>query len=153
MTHEIPQEKTVKEVIDDHRAKVILVGTSHISKQSEQKIDEAIKIYKPDIICLELDKQRFGALLSGAKSSLSPKLIRQIGLFGYMFVLFGNVVQGQLAKIVGTKPGLDMMHGYKRGVESQKKVALIDQPIHITLSRLSKQFKKREFFIVHFFGK
>jgi len=144
MAHEIPQEKTVKELIDKHRAKVILVGTSHISKQSEEKIDDAISKHTPDIICLELDRQRFAALISGAKSNLSPKLIRHVGVVGYIFVVFASLVQGQLAKIVGTKPGLDMMYGYKKGVELQKKVALIDQPIQKTLHGLSKRFKKRE---------
>lgn len=148
MTHEIPEEKTVKELIDKHRAKVILVGTSHISKQSETKIDEAIAKHNPDIICLELDKQRFSALISGAKSNLSPKMIKHIGVIGYVFVVFAGLVQGQLAKLVGTKPGLDMLYGYQKGVNSQKKVALIDQPIQITLSHLSKKFKKREIFLM-----
>ena len=57
MTHAIQTDKTVKELIDAHRAKVVLVGTSHIAKQSEQIISDAINKHKPSIGVV-LEQQR-----------------------------------------------------------------------------------------------
>ena len=126
------------------RKKIILVGTSHVSTESVQKIDAAIAEHKPQIICLELDKQRFEGLLHGHRTKFSFKLIRQIGIIGTLFVLIGSNVQNHIAKKIGTTPGIDMLHGFKKGRELGIKVALIDQPASITLKKLSKQFKKRE---------
>jgi pheromone shutdown protein TraB len=139
--------------------RIIIVGTSHVSTDSTILIEEALKKYNPDLVCLELDAQRFDALLHNRESKFSFKIVKQVGLFGAMFVLIAGSVQKYIAKKLGAKPGLDMMHGYHKGKEMGAKVALVDQPMQTTLRRFSKQFKKREIWrmfidtIKGFFGK
>ena len=41
---------------------LIIIGTAHISKQSAELVEEVITAEKPDIVCVELDKQRLEAL-------------------------------------------------------------------------------------------
>jgi len=127
-------------------SKIHLLGTSHISADSVKKIKTLIPQINPDFICVELDQQRVQALLSNQKPSYSPLLIRQIGLFGYIFAVLGGTVQRYLGKKYGLKPGSDMKATVVTGSQLAIKVALIDQPISITLRKLSKTFTIREFF-------
>ena len=42
---------------------ITIIGTSHIARQSIREVKEAIEKGKPDIVALELDRQRLPALL------------------------------------------------------------------------------------------
>ena len=46
---------------------IILVGTAHISKESITLVEDTIQNEAPDVIGVELDKERLGQLLSGKK--------------------------------------------------------------------------------------
>jgi pheromone shutdown protein TraB len=128
--------------------RIIIVGTSHVSHKSMDIIEKAISDYNPDLVCLELDAARFDALLHNRETKFSWKLVKQIGLFGTLFLLVGGSFQKYIAKKIGSKPGLDMMHGYYKGKESGARVALIDQPADVTLRRFSRYFKRREIFVM-----
>ena len=92
-------------------------------------------------------------MMSGAKRKAKWKDIRQIGVKGFLFNLFGAWVEDKLGKMVGIKPGSDM----KKAIECARKVdarlALVDQDIAITLKRLSKEitWKEKWCFVKEFF--
>ncbi len=44
--------------------KIILVGTSHIAKQSIRRVKKAIEENKPDIVAVELDSKRFYSIIA-----------------------------------------------------------------------------------------
>lgn len=121
---------------------IILVGTSHISKESIKRIDECYDKYNPEIVCLELDKNRLEGLLNPNNKKMSRKdkknLRKQIGFFGYLFYLVSSKMQNSVAKKVGMKPGVDMLRGYNLAKEKNLKLALIDLPIIYTLKKVSK---------------
>jgi len=121
-------------------ARIKLLGTSHVSSESVEQIKHAIDTLNPDFVCVELDRARLDGIRSG-KKSLSPKLMFHIGVGGYIFLLFGSLVQRTLAKKMNLVPGADMITAveYAKG----RKVALIDQPVHITLRRVSAVLKFR----------
>lgn len=123
-------------LISKHMAKIKLLGTSHVSPKSVEQVKRSIDELQPDIVCVELDKHRLDGMLSKEKQSKSPKLIFKIGAGGYIFLLFGSYVQKKIAQKLGMKPGQDMLTAveYSKG----RKVALIDQPAHITLKKMSK---------------
>jgi len=121
-------------------AEIYLVGTSHVSQESIEKIDKVFKKVEPTIICVELDKERLQGLDTNRKPSYPLSLIRQIGLFGYIFARFGGAIQRQLSKKTNVKPGGDMHHAIKVARENKIQHAVIDQPIQITLKKLSKAF-------------
>ncbi|MBI4918718.1 TraB/GumN family protein [archaeon] len=124
---------------------IILLGTSHIAKESLEKVEKVISDEKPDLVCLELDKKRLLGLLSKrTKGRLSLKDIMRIGVKGYLFSLIGGYVQEKLGKKVGIIPGSDMLHAFKVAKKNQIKIALIDQDIEVTLKKFSKAITWKE---------
>jgi pheromone shutdown-related protein TraB len=119
---------------------VLIVGTSHIARQSVKEVKTAFEEFKPDIVAVELDQSRLQGLLSEKKGSPPLSLIRQVGLGGYLFALIGGALQKKLGDIVGMRPGVDMLTALRLAHENGKPGALIDRDILITLQRLSKAF-------------
>lgn len=121
-----------------------IVGTSHISRQSIQEIKKAVAELTPDIIAVELDAGRAQALLQEQKTSLSLAEIWRIGVRGYLFAKFGQILQQKLGKMVGVSPGEEMKTALKLAAERKIQVALIDQPLPVTLRKFSKALTWRE---------
>ena len=129
-----------------HYKNIAVLGTSHIASSSVNEISDYIKSHKPDIVAVELDRQRLVGLLSKEpqKATLSPTLIFKIGVVGFLFLLIGRYVQKKLGDVVGMTPGADMKQAVLEAQREQLRVALIDQDISVTLRRLSKAFTLRE---------
>ncbi|MDO8480982.1 MAG: TraB domain-containing protein [Nanoarchaeota archaeon] len=120
-----------------------LLGTSHIAKQSMDEITKAVDKLNPDIIAIELDKSRLQALLSG-QSKVSLKHLPAVGINGWLFAKLGSWASRKLGKAVGVDPGAEMKVAIQLGKERQKRIALIDQPIEITLKRFSSALTWKE---------
>ena len=123
-----------------------IVGTSHIAEQSIAEIKKKIEENKPDIIALELDSQRAAVLLEEKKQKKGSSLsgIRAFGVKGYLFARLGQFVQQKLGQKVGVSPGSEMKTALELARKNNLEVALIDQPIQITLQKFSKSFTWRE---------
>jgi pheromone shutdown-related protein TraB len=121
-----------------------LIGTSHIAKQSLEEVASTIQKEKPDIIALELDKRRFYALTHDVKRKTKLTDIKKIGIKGFLFNIFGAWIENKLGKMVGVKPGSEMMTAIVLAKKYKIKIALIDQDIQITLRRISAALTKRE---------
>jgi len=121
-----------------------LLGTSHIAQQSIKEINLAVEKDKPDIIAVELDLQRANALMNEEQGKASVRDISKIGFKGYMFVKIGHYVQQKLGKSVGIAPGTEMKTAIQLAKQHQLQLALIDQPIQITLKRFSKELTWKE---------
>tara|TARA_Y100000310_G_scaffold339874_1_gene433937 strand:- start:1544 stop:2230 length:687 start_codon:yes stop_codon:yes gene_type:complete len=130
-----------------------IIGTSHIAKQSINEIKTAVKEDKPDLIAIELDLQRASALMSEEKSKIGLTDILKIGIKGYLFVKIGQYVQQKLGKLVGIAPGSEMKTALKLARKEKIQIALIDQPIQITLKNFSKSltWKEKFRFVIDFF--
>jgi len=123
---------------------LILIGTSHIAEQSLKEVEKTIIEKKPDIIALELDKKRFYALTQKGTRKISLKDIQRIGLKGFIFNIIGAWVERKLGKYVGVKPGSEMLKAIELAKRNKIRIALIDQDIEITLSKLSKSISWKE---------
>ena len=123
---------------------LVFLGTSHISKQSLEEVKNYIEQEKPNIIALELDKKRLHALMSKGSKRPDFRSIKQIGLKGFLFSLFGAWAEKKLGKLVGVAPGSEMKQAIKIAGKEKIELALIDQDIEITLSRLSKSITWKE---------
>jgi pheromone shutdown protein TraB len=121
-----------------------LVGTSHIASQSIREVRRAFEEWTPDVVAVELDPARLHALLTEAKPSYSPKMIRVIGVRGYLFALIGSLVQRQLGRIVGVSPGSDMLAAVRLAHKEKRMLLLVDQDLQVTLRRLSKAMGWKE---------
>ena len=123
---------------------ITLIGTSHIAKESVKKVTQTIIEEKPEIVALELDPGRAYALQHNIKRPKNITLLRSLGVSGFLFYLFGEVVQKKLGKIVNLQPGSEMLVAMKTSAKVGSKIALIVRDIQITLRRFSKHFRKRE---------
>jgi pheromone shutdown-related protein TraB len=132
----------------DKYSNLYLIGSSHISKQSIKEIKKAFEDLKPDLVAVELDKQRLHGLMSDKKSKFSLYDIKRVGLKGFLFALIGSWASNKLGKLVGVKPGTEMKTAIKLAKKNKVKVALIDQNIEVTLKKFSKAFTWKEKFRV-----
>jgi pheromone shutdown-related protein TraB len=136
-----------------HYRNLLIIGTSHIAKHSLAEIESLFYKENPDVVAVELDKERLRAMLSDQKPNYSPSLIKTLGIKGYLFALLGGLLQQKLGDVVGIKPGSDMLRAVQLAQQNNKKIALIDRDIKITLTRLSKAiwWKEKLNFVVYLF--
>jgi pheromone shutdown-related protein TraB len=132
---------------------LIIIGTSHIAKQSIKDIHQAFKDYEPDIVAVELDKRRLPSLLSDTRQHAKFRDMFKIGVKGYLFLLLGAWAEKKLGDAVGIKPGADMKSAILKAKEAEIPIAFIDQDITITLKKLSKgiSWKEKWHFLVDLF--
>ncbi len=114
-----------------------VIGTSHIAKDSVSMVRETMLAEKPDIVAVELDHARLQVMLSDEKPRFSLSMLRLMGLTGALFFFIGNFLQRRLGKIIGASPGEEMKTAVKLARQNGTRVALIDQPFNITMSRIS----------------
>jgi pheromone shutdown-related protein TraB len=123
---------------------LIIVGTSHIARESVNKVRKAIEEFRPDVVAVELDARRYQGLMGKQKQRLSFYAMRKVGVKGFLFALIGGYVSKKLGRMVGVEPGEDMKSAIKMALKHDIKVALIDQDIEITLKRFSQALTWRE---------
>ena len=134
---------------------ITLIGTSHIARESVNKVKKTIKEQQPDIVAVELDARRFYALThQSKKQKFSFYAISRVGLKGFLFAMIGSWATKKLGRMVGVDPGEEMLTAIKLAKKNKITVALIDRDIEITLSRLSRYltWKERWNFFVDLFN-
>lgn len=129
-----------------HYKKLMVIGTSHIAKQSLNEIELAFQQNNPDIVAVELDRRRLHSLLTEEKSKVSVREVGRIGLKGYLFAAVGGWLQRKLGNIVGVMPGSEMKLAVELAKKANAKIALIDQDIEITLRKFSQRLTWKEKF-------
>lgn len=122
-----------------------VLGTSHIAKQSIHQVKQAITTIKPEIIALELDRGRFFALMSNNKRT-SLKAYKKLGFKALLLNLIGAYLERKLSKSTGILPGTEMKTAIEIAKKNNIKIELIDQPIEITLKKLTTQLTRKEKF-------
>lgn len=123
-------------------ASIILVGTSHVSKQSAHDAEAAIAT--ADLVAIELDAGRAQGLLSGRRASFG-ELRRHLGLRTALLATVLRWLQERIASSLDVTPGLEMKASLEAAARAKKPVALIDREIAVTMHRLRMAFGVREF--------
>lgn len=121
-----------------------IIGTSHISIESVKAIEKEVEANRPDLMCIELDKNRFYALLQEKRKGPGLRDIKRIGFKGFLFLIIGGYVEKNLGKKVGLEPGAEMKAAINLAQKHKIALALVDQPIEITLKKFSKTFSNKE---------
>lgn len=116
---------------------LIIIGTAHISKQSAELVSEVIRAEKPDIVCVELDKQRFEALSNQKKwENLDLKsIIKQKQLSTLIINILLSSYQKKLGSKLGVNPGVELLEATKVAEELNIPIELGDRDVRITLKR------------------
>lgn len=123
---------------------LIIIGTSHIAKESVAQVRKVIEDVKPAVVALELDSGRAHALLSKKEGKLRWCDIKKIGFKGFLFSIIGGYVERKLGERVGTVPGSEMKAAIFAARKIGAQVALVDQDISVTLKRFSQVLSWRE---------
>ena len=116
---------------------LILIGTSHIAKESINEVNSVIKNESPEIIALELDPLRFNKLIFGKGEKFNIKNINLLNLIG-------AYIEKKLGEKVGVSPGAEMKEAVELAKKNKIQIALIDQDIRITLKRFKKELTFKE---------
>jgi pheromone shutdown-related protein TraB len=125
---------------------IIIISTSHVAKESVEKVKKTILEGKPGIVAVELDASRLVGLFQKQRS-IPVSAIFKIGLSSYIFFTVARVLQQKIGKIVGIVPGAEMKAAVLAARETGAKIALIDRRIEITVQRLTKAITWREKFM------
>ncbi len=143
--YEINYNFNYKNPVASTGARIILVGTAHVSEKSVAEVNEVIDKERPDIVAVELDKGRYRAL----KGKEEPKEINIKELLSggkfYYFLLHWLLayVQKKIGADTGVKPGAEMLSAIEKAEKTGARIALIDRDIQITLGRF---WNKMSFF-------
>lgn len=117
---------------------IYLVKTAHVSKNSINDVKECIGEVKPDVICIELDEDRYKKISDPEKWSDTDivKVIKEKKV-GFLLVnLILASFQRRMAINMDSNSGGEMLEGIKQAKELNVPLVLADRPIKTTFSRI-----------------
>jgi pheromone shutdown-related protein TraB len=137
----------LEEKISDN---IILIGTAHISEESVREVRNAIEMYKPDIVAVELCQRRYDSISKKDKWENTPvtALIKSNNAYFMLAQTFLSSIQRKLGEEYGVEPGSEMMAAMQEAEKNQVPVALVDRDITVTLKRAWRLMGIREKFRV-----
>ena len=112
----------------------MLIGTAHVIDLS-LPLERHIKNFDPDIVALELDKQRWYALKTESQRTEGPFFLRVLAR-----------LQKYLGDYFGSSPGSEMIVATNIANSIGAKLAFIDKPILQTIQGAWKNMPWNEFF-------
>tara|TARA_B100001250_G_scaffold355182_1_gene329519 strand:- start:679 stop:1365 length:687 start_codon:yes stop_codon:yes gene_type:complete len=115
---------------------LMLIGTAHVIDLS-LPLERHIKNFNPDLIALELDKQRWYALKTESRRIEGPFYLKILAR-----------LQKYLGDSFGSSPGAEMMVATNIGNSIGAKLAFIDKPILQTIQGAWKNMPWSEFFSI-----
>jgi pheromone shutdown-related protein TraB len=115
----------------------ILVGTAHISQESVDTVEWVIDKEDPDVVCVELDAQRFESLRSDDRwEDLDlVEVIKQGKLTFLLARLALTAFQKQMGSKTGINPGAEMLAATEAAERKGVPVELVDRNVQTTLLR------------------
>jgi pheromone shutdown-related protein TraB len=117
--------------------KVIVVGTAHISRESEQQVGQIIQAEKPDTVCVELCQSRYQSMRHKERWQETDivKVIKEKKTFLLLSNLLLASFQKRIAKKLDIKPGAEMLKAIETAEEVGAEIYLADRDIRTTLAR------------------
>lgn len=145
----------VRRIFLDKR-EIILVGTSHISKESAELVKEVMEKESPDTVCLEWDKTRYNKYMNPDEWSDTDivQVIKQKKLIVLISSVIYSLIQKHLAKINDSVPGAEFFQAVNSAEKIGAKLALVDRDSQVTFKRFWRliPLRKKALF-PHAFGK
>ena len=145
----------VRRIFLDKR-EIVLVGTSHISKESAELVKEVIEKESPDTVCLEWDKTRYNKYMNPDEWSDTDivQVIKQKKLIVLISSVIYSLIQKHLAKINDSVPGAEFFQAVNSAEKIGAKLALVDRDSQVTFKRFWRliPLRKKALF-PHAFGK
>src|SRR5690606_8686998 len=132
------EENITRIFLDDKE--YILIGTAHVSRQSAEQVKEVIEREQPDAVCVELDEQRYQAIMDENKWKNMDifKVIKESKSTALLMNLAISSFQKRIAEQFDIQPGQEMIQGIRSAEDVGAKLVLADRNIQITFSRIWK---------------
>lgn len=127
------------------KQQILILGTAHVSKKSVDEVKENIDNFKPDVVALELCKNRYDKLVF-KQQWLNKDLFDIIHNKEHLLFLLNIILssyQKSIGEELGVMPGSEFLEANKIAKDRNIKVALVDRDINITMKRA---FDKTPFF-------
>ncbi|GHV64621.1 conjugal transfer protein TraB [Spirochaetia bacterium] len=116
---------------------ITLIGTAHVSRESIDEVSRVIRERRPDRVCVELDKGRYGSMTE--QENWERLNIAKVFKDGKGFLLIANLVlagfQRKLGNELGVKPGEEMKTAINTAGELGIPFDLCDREVSLTLRR------------------
>jgi len=124
---------------------IILVGTAHVSKKSQEEVRKTIEETEPDIIGVELDKARYQNITDKEtwKNMDIYKIIREGKSHMFLASVLLSNFQKRMGEELGTTPGAEMVEAINLAGDDTE-IALLDRDINITFNRAWKNMSLKE---------
>ncbi|KAA3664464.1 MAG: TraB family protein [Chloroflexi bacterium] len=125
------------QIVEKNGREYIIIGTAHVSQESADLVRRVVVQEKPDIVCIELDEQRYRTLSEQRKwENLDLKqIIRQRQLPTLLVNLLLASYQRRIGQKLGVMPGTELLEAAKVAKEYNIPISLVDRDVRITLRR------------------
>lgn len=125
---------------------IVLVGTAHISRASVETVGRVIDEENPDVVCVELCKDRKHALLEEKKWDATDieKVMREGKIYLFLVQVLLSNFQRRIGEELGVKPGSEMLEAIRKAGEKNIPVELVDRDVRVTLKRAIQKTKISE---------
>ncbi len=125
---------------------ILLVGTAHVSPDSVKEVRDAIEVFRPDIVAVELDDRRLKVLSDRKAWESTPitRLLKDRNAYVFIAQSFLSSYQRRLGQKFGAEPGSEMLEAVRAAEKNGIRVLLADRDITVTLKRAWKKMKLRE---------
>lgn len=135
-------------ILNIDNKQIILLGTAHVSEQSVLEVDACIEQYSPDVVCVELDDERYASIKDNTKwknTNIYEIIKQKKGM-----LLLANIIlasyQRKIGAQLGISAGAEMLRAIKSAEEHNIKLELIDRNVKITFGRIWNSLKFGEKF-------
>lgn len=122
----------------DSNGEITLIGSVHVSETYFDHVRSVIRDENPEIVAVELDKQRIANLFSDTDSMSPSSVFNQFSIRAGVLYLLLAYSQKRIANALGIDPDMnDMRVAVETAASTDSRVALLDRDITTTLERLS----------------
>ena len=131
--------------------KIVLVPTSHIAKESLERVRKAVEKEKPDCIAVELDQGRYFSMKNEKASQ--REILKQLGFSTWLIYYLFKKLQDWLGKKANIFPGAEMVDAVEMAKKRGLKFALIDQDIRLTFLKIKEVGRREKLSLIWFIFK
>ncbi|MBN2518154.1 MAG: TraB/GumN family protein [Candidatus Altiarchaeota archaeon] len=125
-----------------------MIGTVHVSEVSKNRVGEAIRTYLPNVVCVELDMERFKTLQAMREGGHFPYSGGEFARpnLGNLLSLEGILrwIQQKIGEEFGIMPGIEMATAIETAKNYHLDIALVDRPLRLTIERLKRALPFKE---------
>jgi pheromone shutdown protein TraB len=123
--------------LSDEIHRVVFVAVIHTDTESVERAKETVKEVQPDVVAVELDRQRYQQLLDPDKTMKNWEPA-STGDAAQDLIQHMAILEKSLGEMTGSNVGEEMLAAIEEGRKIGAKIALVDRPIHVTMQAITR---------------